>query len=109
MKAKLEPHKVLRETIRHYLEFQRFVSQTGKDVIEYDGLKLSFVDLQFGISELSPRKKQALFHNVILDKTQAEVAEIMGGIKTVTVGQYVDAACRQLSKRYFSEEELERT
>jgi DNA-directed RNA polymerase specialized sigma24 family protein len=102
----MDPPEILRECLRHYLEFQWFVSQTGKDVIEHKGFRISFLDLQYGIGELSARKKEALFHNVILDKTQAEVAEIMGGIQTVTVGQYVKAACTQLAKRYFSPEEL---
>jgi hypothetical protein len=102
----MEPPEVLRECLRHYLEFKRYVSQTGRDVIEHKGLTISFLDLQYGIGELSARKKEALFYNVILDKTQAEVAEIMGGIKTVTVGQYVKAACTQLAKRYFSPQEL---
>lgn len=97
-------YKRLRETLRHYTEFKAFVSATGKDVIEHNGLQISFSDLEAGIKDLSPRKKEALLHNVIFDKKQKDVAEIMG-ITTVSVGQYVDGAVQQLAKRYFAERE----
>ncbi|WP_028058405.1 sigma-70 RNA polymerase sigma factor region 4 domain-containing protein [Candidatus Solirubrobacter pratensis] len=125
-------HRVLREVYRHYLEFRDVVSAPtggsadGKSassvisdngVIDYgywlydlDGetttgkahVTLSFWDLHRGLSTLSDRKREAVFHNVILDKLQREVAEEMG-ITTVSVGQYVDAAMRQLAEDYFSE------
>lgn len=122
----IPPHRVLREVYRHYLEFRDLVAQDGRnDVIEHgyytydeDGtrhkhlLTISFWDLFEGIKTLggekglSDRKKEAFFYNVILDKKQAEVAKIMG-ITTVSVGQYVEAAMMQLSKRYFAELEDE--
>lgn len=95
-------YKLLRETLRHYTEFKAHVAATGQHVIEYKGIEISFLDLEKGISELSPRKKEALLHNVIFDKKQKDVAKIMG-ITTVSVGQYVDGAVQQLAIRYFAE------
>ena len=73
-------------------------------VIEHKGVEISFVDLQGLLKGLSPRKMQAVELNVIHDMKQREVAEIMG-IRTVTVGQYVDAAIQQLVDQYFAEEQ----
>lgn len=66
---------------------------------------LSFWDLQGALKDLSPRKREAVFHNVILDKKQKDVAKIMG-ITTVSVGQYVEQAMLQLSEKYFSDMEI---
>jgi DNA-directed RNA polymerase specialized sigma24 family protein len=109
-----EKHKILREVYRHYFDFRDYVSRTGNDVIEYaveteEGsgiyvpLAISFSDLSNGVSELSDRKKEAFFYNVILDQKQKDVAKKMG-ITTVSVGQYVDAAMMQLAKHYFAED-----
>lgn len=120
-------HRVLREVYRHYLEFRDLVAQPEHDgqggygnsdgVIEYgyfvkegDKLRrvyvtLSFWDLQGALKDLSPRKREAVFHNVILDKKQKDVAEIMG-ITTVSVGQYVEQAMLQLSETYFVDLEV---
>ena len=108
-----EKHKILREVYRRYLDFKDYVSRTGNDVIEYAvetekgsgvyvPVTISFTDLKNGVNELAPRKREAFFLNVICDKLQREVAEIMN-ITTVSVGQYVDAAMIQLAKRYFAE------
>lgn len=122
-------HRILREVLRHYMEFRELVggyglSQAGADgrkhVLEhsywtYDEegnrlekktIEISFWDLHTGLKELAPRKREAIFHNVILDKKQKDVAKIMG-ITTVSVGQYVEAGCIQLAKRYFAEVEDE--
>lgn len=132
----LQPHRILREVLKHYLEFRDIVTspeqqatgQAGKNrsvgnsrgtdgVIDYtysvrreDGsidkisLSISFWDLQGLLQKLSPRKREAVFYNVILDKKQKDVAEIMG-ITTVSVGQYVDQAMLQLQKGYFGDDE----
>lgn len=97
-------HKRLREALRHYTEFKAHVSAYSQHVIEHKGIQISFYDLQQGIKDLSPRKKEALFYNVILDWKQKDVAEKMG-ITTVSVGQYVEGAVQQLAKRYFAERE----
>jgi hypothetical protein len=117
-RTKPEPkHRVLREVLRHYLEFRDYVAQHGGDgVIEYGyfvynedgsktkvGITISFWDLFYGLKELSPRKREAVWYNVIQDKLQREVAEIMN-ITTVSVGQYVEQAMLQLSERYFAED-----
>lgn len=109
-------HRILREVYRHYYEFKQLFSKDGTHVIEHsywthndDGSKskhtisISLWDLHNGLEDLSPRKREAVFYNVILDKKQKEVAEIMG-ITTVSVGQYVEQAMMQLADRYFSEE-----
>lgn len=121
-------HRVLREIFRHYLEFRELVSLPEHDgqggygnsdgVIEHgyyvddeDGnrrkvhLTLSFWDLQGALNALSPRKKEAVFYNVILDQKQKDVAARMG-ITTVSVGQYVEQAMLQLSEDYWSDIEV---
>ena len=118
--SEVPKHRILREVLRHYLEYRDYVAQHGGDgVIEHgywvhneDGTKtkvavtISFWDLFYGLKELSPRKREAVWYNVIQDKLQREVAEIMG-ITTVSVGQYVEQAMIQLSERYFAEEGIE--
>lgn len=114
----LPKHRVLREVYRHYLEFRDLFKSNGTHVIEHgywvddpDGrrkisVSISLWDLQEGLQSLSPRKREAVFYNVILDKKQKDVAEIMG-ITTVSVGQYVEQAMIQLSERYFADEILQ--
>lgn len=126
--AVVPKHRVLREVLRHYIEFRELVMGYGaasfgsmadgrKHVLEHsywaydekgtkkkETIEISFWDLHIGLKELAPRKREAIFHNVILDKKQKDVAEIMG-ITTVSVGQYVEAGMAQLAKRYFAESE----
>jgi DNA-directed RNA polymerase specialized sigma24 family protein len=119
-KDEIPPHRVLREVYRHYLEFRQLVAQDGRNHVLEHGyfienpdtgerrkatLSLSFWDLRNDVNKLSDRKKEAFFYNVICDMKQRDVAERMG-ITTVSVGQYVEAACEQLAQRYFTEEEL---
>lgn len=98
----MQRHKALREVYRNYRQFQEFVRSTGQDTIEHGGFSISFFDLEKGINNLSPRKKQAFLLNVILDMKQRDVAEQMG-ITTVSVGQYVEAAMQQLEKEHFGD------
>jgi hypothetical protein len=100
----VQPHKVMRELYRNYMQLREYVRATGQYSLEHRGLTISFYDLGKGLNDLSPRKKEAFYLNVILDKKQKDVAEIMG-ITTVSVGQYVEAASRQLAEMYFSEGE----
>lgn len=124
MAGELAPHLVLREIYRHYLEFRDYVGQGHDHVIEHsyfvpdpDGdpvwalvgpgnkcdwvncrkvtISFSFWDLHRGLKELAPRKREAVFYNVILDQKQKEVAKRMG-ITTVSVGQYTQNAMMQL-------------
>lgn len=101
-----EKHKILREAFRHYIDFYDYWRREGQHTIEYMGLTISFMDLKRVLAEvdLSDRKGQAFVLNVLEDKKQKEVADIMG-ITTVSVGQYVDAACRQFSDIYWTDEE----
>lgn len=114
-------HRILREVYRHYLEFRDLVSSTGNHVIEHGyfiknenpgpgepvqervNVSISFWDLFEGLKELSPRKREAVWYNVILDQKQRDVAQKMS-ITTVSVGQYVEQAMIQLAERYFAEE-----
>lgn len=115
---------ILREAYRNYLTFKQYVTDTGKDVIEYAvpasedsdvwvPISICFSDLERALklfkdgSEaentiLSQRKEQAFLLNVIMDQRQEDVAEQMG-ITTVSVGQYVKQACIQLSEYYFGD------
>jgi predicted DNA-binding ribbon-helix-helix protein len=119
-----EPHKILREAYRNYLTFKQFVTDTGRDVLEYRVPKergsdeyvlvsVSFTDLERALKSyndemrregtvLSKRKEQAFYLNVIRDMLQRDVAEIMG-ITTVSVGQYVEQGMMQLCDYYFGE------
>lgn len=116
----IPPHRVLREIYRHYIEFRELVAQDGRNHVLEHGyyiedpdtgerrkatLTLSFWDLRNDVNKLATRKKEAFFYNVILDMKQRDVAAKMK-ITTVSVGQYVEAACEQLAQRYFTEEEL---
>lgn len=117
----LQLHRVLREVLRHYTEYRELVNQDGRySVIDYGywiyneddtrkrkiDISISFWDLYKGLKELAPRKREALWWNVILDEKQKDVAERMG-ITTVSVGQYVEAATEQLARDYFTPQELE--
>lgn len=104
LKTEVMKHRILREVYRHYIDFEDFYKRTGQHVIEHNGISISFLDLKYDLNKLSKRKKEAFFYNVILDQKQEDVAKIMG-ITTVTVGQYVEAACIILSKRHFSDVE----
>ncbi len=115
--AALPLHRVLREILRHYTEFRVLVNEDGRnDNIEYsywvhdkrgrkkykEELTISFWDLHNCLNELAPRKKEAIYYNVILDEKQRDVAKRMG-ITTVTVGQYVEAGTKQIATKYFAE------
>lgn len=109
-------HRVLREVYRHYLEYRDYVSRYGESVIDHgymvypeEGepykvtISISFWDLHDALVNLSQRKREAVFWNVIMDRKQKDVAKQMG-ITTVSVGQYVEQAMLQLAERYFAEE-----
>lgn len=112
----IKPHRVLREVFRNFRQFRELVASTGTDVIEHgyfiyneDGsinrkisITISYSDLVGRLNELSERKRQAIFWNVIMDYKQRDVAEIMD-ITTVSVGQYVDTGMEQLAKEYFAD------
>lgn len=107
----MDKHRILREIIRHYPEFKALCRQqpleggnrTGDWDFEYQDLKVNLLDLQGCLTGLSPRKKQAVYYNVILDMKQKDVAEIMG-ITTVSVGQYVEQAMIQVAKEIWPED-----
>jgi DNA-directed RNA polymerase specialized sigma24 family protein len=112
-------HRILREIFRHYIEFREYVGHTGHHVIDHgyfiyndDGtvkqkisVTISFWDLMDGLKDLSPRKREAVWYNVILDQKQRDVAKLMK-ITTVSVGQYVEQAMKQLSERYFADDTI---
>lgn len=92
-------------------------AQVGKESIKdhkalemaciYCGVKMrrvtvgfSFWDLHRGLKELAPRKREALFYNVIMDLKQRETGKIMN-ITTMTVGAYVKMAFKALAKQHF--------
>jgi len=97
-----QKQRILKEVYRHYIDFQDFASREGKYFITYGPVTLSLLDLQYGLDKLSPRKREAVYLNVIRDMKQKDAAAIMG-ITTVSVGQYVEQAMIQLAERYFSD------
>jgi DNA-directed RNA polymerase specialized sigma24 family protein len=119
--APLPLHRILREALRHYTEYRQLVNQDGRlHVIDYGywvhnesgerkkkiDISISFWDLHRGLKELAPRKREALWWNVIMDEKQKDVAKRMG-ITTVSVGQYVEAATLQLMRHVFTQEEID--
>lgn len=101
-----DKHLIIREAFRHYIDLYDYWKRTGKPTITYKGITISILDLKRILSEveLSDRKAQAFYLNVLEDKKQKEVAAEMG-ITTVSVGQYVNAACRQYADLYMTLEE----
>lgn len=97
-----QKQRILKEVYRHYIDFQDFASREGKYFISYGPITLSLLDLEYGLDKLSPRKREAVYLNVIRDMKQKDAAAIMG-ITTVSVGQYVEQAMIQLAERYFAE------
>jgi hypothetical protein len=95
-------HRVLREALRHYEEFESLFSNKGILVISHNGLDICFMDLKDALNKLSPRKREAIFYNVVCDMKQKDVAKRMG-ITTVSVGQYVESGFFQIAKEYFSD------
>lgn len=111
---------ILREAVRHYDEFEYLFIQSGIDLIEHKGIAISLFDLklivevctpidvcdipysiEFKLTDpfgLSPRKKEAIYWNVIKDEKQLDVARRMG-ITTVSVGQYVDNGFLLISRK----------
>jgi len=100
----MEKHRVLREVIRHYTEFQALCASTGDWEIEHKGIRISFLDLQGCLRGLSLRKRQAVFLNVIKDMKQKDVAEEMG-ITTGSVNQYVEQGMIQVAEMMWPEGE----
>ncbi len=99
--------------LRHYLEIRDYVAQGNDHIIEHsylcyalDGrvkkvtMSFSFWDLHRGLNELPLRKKEAIFYNILLDKKQKEVADIMG-ISTVSAGQYCDLGLRSIVDSFY--------
>ena len=116
---------MLREVFRHYISlkhdsegshFSLTICEIEGCTQSFDGgihkghagpcdlLTVNFVDLQQSLKKLSPRKKQAVYFNVIRDMKQKDVAAIMG-ITTVSVGQYVEQAMIQVAKDIWPETE----
>lgn len=97
-------HKILREVLRNYTVFESRFQQSGEFEIEHRGITLDFLDLQGCLKGLSPRKKEAIFLHVVLDKKQKDAAEWMG-ITTVSVGQYVEQGLIQVARLLWPEED----
>lgn len=96
-------HRLLREVLRNYTVFESLCSSTGKYDIEHKGININFLDLQKCLKAVSPRKKEAIFYNIIRDMKQKDVAAIMG-ITTVSVGQYCDSALLSVAQKLWPEE-----
>ena len=106
-----------------YTELEEFISKNGGDhiishaypvyddtgeIVGKEAIDISFWDLHDSLKDLSDRKREAVFYNVILDWKQKDVAEKMK-ITTVSVGQYVEQAMLQLAKTYVAEAESSET
>ena len=98
-----EKHRVLRETLRHYLEFRAYCTSHGVWEIESQGVRINFLDLRDCLAGLSKRKKEAVYWNVIRDYKQKDVAEIME-ITTGSVNQYVEQGMLQIAQSLWPDE-----
>ncbi len=122
-------HIAIREATRNFSEWQALVAQTGDYIVEGDTsdrgvIAISFYDIAKIIDayspviwrhnkypvfpdddpfELSQRKKEAIYYNVIRDLLQRDAAAIMG-ITTVSVGQYVESGFVQITNRLFGDD-----
>ena len=96
----LPPRRVLRNTLNNYLKFESWCSQDGNYELKRGHIRINFSDLKKCLEGLPPRKMQALWLNVICDKSQHDVAREMG-IAPGSVGQYVDHAMREVSLKLF--------
>lgn len=117
MSEVMDKHRCLREILRNYLMLKDAAEnedwtisvcrikgcnwmQDGKVAKGHEGecemLTVGFLDLRKCLNKLSKRKMEAIFWNVIMDKKQRDVAEIMG-ITTVSIGQYVEAGVIQVA------------
>lgn len=100
-------HRYLREAVRRYDELEALFIQSGKSVVRGpDGIEICFLDLKDCLKRLSPRKREAIYYNVICSMKQKDVADIMG-ITTVSVGQYVESGFLQIAEEYFNDEKAE--
>jgi DNA-directed RNA polymerase specialized sigma24 family protein len=109
--------KIVKEALNNYTTWRRHIAICQQSHTHYDGtlchtyivynedrtpkekvtVEMSFWDLLRGIEKISPRKREALWYGVILGKTQEEAGKIMG-LRSVTVGQYSNAAAMELAK-----------
>lgn len=116
MREVMPKHRCLREILRNYLtlkdasenddytitvcRIKGCIWTNGEVSKGHDGpcemLTVNFLDLRKCLQRLSKRKMEAVFWNVIMDKKQRDVAEIMD-ITTVSIGQYVESACTQVA------------
>jgi DNA-directed RNA polymerase specialized sigma24 family protein len=106
-------HRILREVLRNYTVFESLCARNDDSdarlsadqyEISHKGITINFLDLENCLKNLSKRKKEAVFYNVILDMKQKDVAEVMK-ITTVSVGQYVEQAMLQVVKELWPEED----
>ena len=67
-----------RDTIEHSYWAVNEAGEKEKQTVE-----ISFWDLHFGIKDLAPRKREALFYNVILDLKQEDVAKKWGSLPSL--------------------------
>lgn len=98
----IEPRRLTRNLLGRYLEFEKFCEMDGRYEVKRADITINFSDLKGCLADLSPRKKQALYLNVICDLSQQEVAKLMG-IAPGSVGQYVDQATREVALVLFPE------
>lgn len=109
-----KPHRLLREVLRNFDSFNQVCQQSGEFALVY---RLGETDVHVGLTEvaavrnciltgegpvaLSEQHRSALLLNVLKDMTQKEVGVLIGNIKPVVIGQYVELSCEDLARHYF--------
>jgi DNA-directed RNA polymerase specialized sigma24 family protein len=119
LRTKRDPgYKIIREALRHYAEYRHHFRAHGQigDVFSHTYIvynddaepqekvtvTLCYSDLLRCAKQLPQKKREALWYNIVLDKSNDEVASIMK-CQTQTISQYVRSACEFLAEGYWNE------
>lgn len=70
--------KTLERILKNWQTWGSLVESQGLMSIVVDGEEYHYLDMLEGLNALPPRQRQAVFYMCIEDKSEAEVADIMG-------------------------------
>jgi len=109
-----KPHRLLREVLRNFESFKQVCQQSGEFALVY---RLGDTEVHMGLTEVEAirhciltgegpvevpqQHRSALLLNVLRDMTQKEVGVLIGNVKPVMVGQFVELSCEDLARHYF--------
>lgn len=70
--------KMLERILKNWQAWGSLVESQGLMTITVEGEEYHYFDMLEGLNSLPPRQRQAVFYMCIQDKSEAEVAKIMG-------------------------------